>query len=129
MTYGDVDEDGGDGALRIDGNEQTVLSATPRLEIGGQGEMSNGAYVRPYAQLGVALYADTDFSLNARFADESLGIPTFETVTDLDSVLGVVTLGLDVLTEEGWNIRVAYDGQFGETTISHAGTLRAEWRF
>jgi hypothetical protein len=129
MSYGDVNEQGGSGALRIDGEEQTVLSATPRLEIGGQGEMQNGSYVRPYAQLGVVLYADTGFSMQAQFLDESLDIPAFTTVTELDSVLADVTLGLDVLMEDGWNIRVAYDGQFGETTVSHAGTLRAEWRF
>ena len=130
MAFGGVDEDGGDGAaLRIGSTDQTVFSATPRLEIGGQGEMKNGAYVRPYAQLGAAIYANTDFSLEARFEDETLGIPSFTTVTDLDTVLADVSLGLDVLTEEGLNLRVSYEGLFGETTQSHAGTLRAEWRF
>lgn len=129
MSFGDVDEDGGDGAaLRIASADQTVLSATPRLEIGGQGEMANGAYVRPYVQLGIAVYADTGFSVDAQFEDTSLGVPSFTTVTDLDTVLADVALGLDVLTEEGLNLRVLYDGQFGETTQSHAGSLRLEWR-
>jgi hypothetical protein len=55
-------------------------------QIGGQGEMMNGAHMRPFAQLGVAIYTNTDFSLGARFENETLGMPSFTTVTDLDTV-------------------------------------------
>ncbi len=66
----------GGAALRIDAADQTVFSATPRLEIGGQWEMAAGTYLRPYVQLGAAIYADTGFSLEAAFEDTSLGVPS-----------------------------------------------------
>jgi len=129
MSFGDVSENGGGGAaLNIDSTDQTVFSATPRLEIGGQWETANGAYLRPYVQLGAAIYADTGFSLDAAFEDEALGVPSFTTVTDLDSVLADISVGLDVLAAESLNMRLSYDGQFGETTQNHAGSLRLEWR-
>jgi autotransporter-associated beta strand protein len=129
MSFGDVDENGGGGAaLRLDAADQTVFSATPRLEIGGQWELANGAYVRPYAQLGAAIYANTGFSLDAAFEDTSLGVPSFTTVSDLDPVLADISVGLDVLAVENLNVRLSYDGLFGETTRSNAGSLRLEWR-
>jgi uncharacterized protein with beta-barrel porin domain len=129
LSYGDVSEDGGGGAgLDIDGGNDTVLSATPRLEVGGQMEMENGALVRPYLQAGVTFYGDTGLSVDSAFLDAPGGSPAFVTETEIDSVLADISVGLDVLAVENLNVRLSYDGLFGSNTMSNAGTLRLEWR-
>ncbi|MFM8745164.1 MAG: autotransporter domain-containing protein, partial [Aestuariivirga sp.] len=129
ISYGDVSEDGGEGAgLDVSSQEDTVLSATPMLEIGGQWEMANGALVRPYAQAGVAFYGDTSLQIDSQFLDAPGGTPGFMTETEMDNVLADISVGLDVLAVENLNVRLSYDGMFGENTQSNAGTLRLEWR-
>ncbi len=46
----------------------------------------------------------------------------------LDPVLADISVGLDVLAVDKLNVRLYYDGLFGETTNSNAGSLRLEWR-
>jgi len=129
LSYGDASEDSGGGAgLDVSSETDSVLSATPRLEIGGQMEMANGTLVRPYAQAGVAFYGDTTLNIDSRFLDAPGGTPGFMTEFELDPVLADISVGLDVLAVENLNVRLSYDGIFGENTQSNAGTLRLEWR-
>lgn len=129
LSYGDASEDSGGGAgLDVSSETDSVLSATPRLEIGGQMEMANGTLVRPYAQGGVAFYGDTTLNIDSRFLDAPGGTPSFMTETEMDNVLAEISVGLDVLAVENLNVRLSYDGMFGENTQSNAGTLRLEWR-
>jgi uncharacterized protein with beta-barrel porin domain len=130
MSYGDVRENGGNGAgLSIGSGEQTVLSVTPRLELGGRWEISNGAAVLPYVQGGAAFYTGTGFSLDSAFLDAPPATPSFRTEAELDDVLAQVSAGVDVMAVENLKVRLSYDGLFGSTLRSNAGTLRVDYHF
>lgn len=63
-----VNETGSGGmALNVRGSEETVLSATPALELGAQFGDPNGTPVRPYVRGGATLFDDPDFVLLASF--------------------------------------------------------------
>ena len=130
LTYGDVKEEGGAGAaLRIDSSDKTMLSASPKLEIGGQWELANGTILRPYASAGATFYSDTDFGVISRFRDAPAGSPSFRTDLEMDDIIANVSLGLDMFATNGTSLRVFYDGSFGETTMMHTGGLRAAMEF
>jgi Autotransporter beta-domain len=51
ISLDNVNERGEGGAsLNVRGNDETVLSATPALELGTQFEMASGISVRPYGE-------------------------------------------------------------------------------
>ena len=63
-----VHENGAFGAgLNVRGNDETVLSATPALELGAESGIVGGTLVRPYVRGGVTLFDDPDFVLLASF--------------------------------------------------------------
>jgi len=53
--------------LNVRGSDETVLSATPALELGAQFGNPQGTLVRPYLRGGATFYDDPDFVLLASF--------------------------------------------------------------
>lgn len=130
ISSADVTESGGNGAaLRIDGADKSLFSASPSLELGGSWEVSGEVRLRPYARAGATLYGDTRFSTSSRFRAAPDGTPDFETREELDSVVATLSAGLEVYAPGGASLRLSYDGVFGETTRSNTGGLTAELRF
>jgi autotransporter-associated beta strand protein len=130
VSYGDLSETGGNGAaLDIYDASETVFSATPMIEIGGEWQLENGVLVRPYARGGATFYGNTSFDLSSHFKDGPSAVNGFETRNELDGVLANIGAGLDVLMDDATTLRLSYDGTFGDTTESHAGGIRAEFKF
>ncbi|MFM8745515.1 MAG: autotransporter-associated beta strand repeat-containing protein [Aestuariivirga sp.] len=130
MTYGDFSEEGGaDGAVRAEGEEKAVLSALPRLEIGGDVALDNGVVLRPFLRAGATVFGDTGFDLAWRYAAGPADVAAYEARSELDQVMADVSAGIDVFAANGVSGRIYYDGSFGETIQSHAGGLTARLEF
>lgn len=130
VSMGSVTEHGGNGAaLAIDGSQETLLSATPSLELGGDWQLAGGTVLRPFARIGAALYSDPGFSVTSRFSAAPAGTGSFTTKEELDQVLADVQAGFDLLDDGGSTLRIFYDGQFGQTTQANGGGVEAEIRF
>ena len=89
-----VNEHGGSASLIIKGNNDTVFSASPALELGGQFQWSNGALVRPFVRGGVTVFNNTDFALDASFEGAPSGVGSFRIATGIDNVLADVSAGV-----------------------------------
>lgn len=77
---------------------------------------------------GATFYTDPSFDLTARFRDGPSSAGTFTTHEEIDSILATVTAGVDLLGSGGSSLRLFYEGDFGETTLSQGGGLSAEVR-
>jgi len=81
------------------------------------------------ARGGATFFNNTDFAVNSVFAGTPPGLLGFTTATSIDRVVGEVAVGVDILTANGSNLKLDYDGQFGETTRQHIFGGRASFRF
>ena len=130
MSYGDFSEKGGGaGAVKADSEEDTLLSASPRLEIGGDIALENGVLLRPFLRAGATVFDDTGFGLGWRYVAGPADAPAYEARAELDQVMADVSAGFDVFGGNGLSTRLYYDGSFGETIHSHAGGFTARMEF
>lgn len=113
--------------LGVEGDDTWMLSASPALEIGGQ--IRAGILVlRPFARIGAAtFFHDAAYETNASF----IAAPgqTFTIESEFDKAYLDVVAGVDVLTLEGLNVKLTYDGRFSEHSDAHAGRIKASVPF
>jgi outer membrane autotransporter protein len=125
-----VKESGAGGVgLNVRGNDQTVLSATPALELGAQFGGPAGTLVRPYIRGGATFFDDPDFVLLASFEGSPSGVGPFRIATTTDDVVGNVSAGFDVIGADGASFRLYYDGRFGDLVEEHAGGIKVTLPF
>ena len=128
-------ERGSGAALRVSGSDETVLSATPALEIGYQTVFAGGTVLRPFVRGGVTFYGDDDFALRSGFVFAASGVPSFVTTTELGDVVGDVSAGVTLLGAPGAffgpkaTVTLGYDGRFGDRFDEHAVGAKASVKF
>ncbi len=130
LDLGDAHEHGaGAASLDVDGEDKTVWTFSPALEVGSQLHLSNDTLVRPYIRGGATVFSDTDFGLLASFDGTPAGVAPFAIDSKIDRVLGVVSVGVDAFTAGGATLKLSYDGHYGETISDSSVTGRASFRF
>jgi uncharacterized protein with beta-barrel porin domain len=124
-------EHGAGGAnLIVSGNGETLFSASPAVEIGTQMALANGALLRPYAKLGLSVYSNTDFSVDASFAGAPAGAAPFRVTTGIDTLTADVAAGADLfLPQSPLAFKLAYSGRYGGRVRDQGFRLKASFRF
>ena len=125
-----VKESGAGGVgLNVRGNDETVFSASPALELGAQFGGPSGTLVRPYIRGGATFFDDPDFVLLASFEGSPSGVGPFRIAANTDELVADLSAGVDVIGSEGASFRLYYDGRFGDTVEEHAGGIKATLPF
>jgi hypothetical protein len=86
--------------LNVRGNDETVLSASPALELGAQFGGPSGTRVRPYIRGGATFFDDADFVLLASFEGAPSGVGPFRIAAETDDVVADISAGIDVIGSE-----------------------------
>lgn len=123
----DFTERGGGGAnLAVEGDGTWVLSASPAIEIGTEIQ-SGGILYRPFVSVGGTFLDDATFDVTASF----LAAPGqfFTTTQSFDDTYFDVTAGIDILTADGVDLKLTYDGRFAEDSTSLALGAKASIPF
>ena len=115
--------------LAVRGSDETVLSATPALELGAQFGNPQGTLVRPYVRGGATFFDDPDFVLLASFEGAPGGVGAFRIATATDDVVGNVGAGVDVIGAAGASLRLYYEGSFGDLVEEHGGGVKGTLPF
>jgi Autotransporter beta-domain len=127
-TYVDLDgySETGAGAfnLRIASHSDWLFSVSPAIEIGGEIADGSGTLYRPFIRGGVTVFDKDDMTTSANFAGAPVGVAGFTVKSELDNVFGEVAAGVQVLTSSGVNMKLEYEGRFGEHTTQNAGTIK-----
>ena len=130
ISLDNVKERGAGGVgLNVRGNDETVLSATPALELGVQFGSSGGTLVRPYVRGGATFFDDPDFVVLASFSGAPSGVGPFRIATATDDLVGNVGAGIDVIDGRGRELKLFYEGRFGDLVEEHAGGVKASLPF
>ncbi|WP_439542731.1 autotransporter outer membrane beta-barrel domain-containing protein [Hyphomicrobium sp.] len=123
----DFSERGGGGAnLAVEGDGTWVLSASPALEVGTE-IRSGGILYRPFVRVGGTFLDDATFDVTASF----LAAPgqLFTTSQSFDDTYFDVSAGIDILTADGVDLKLTYDGRFAEDSTSLALGAKASIPF
>lgn len=129
LWIGSVQEQGGSGALSIASSEETVFSASPAVEIGGEVMIDGGTLVRPFARLGGVFYSEDHVTITSSFIGGPAGVPGFATQAEVEDVMGNVGAGLDLVWRDGTTIKAQYDGLFGSEVQQHTFGAKASVKF
>ncbi len=115
-------------ALAVAKSSDTVLSASPSLELGVEQRGANGFVTRAFVKGGVT-FRDTDtFVTTATFADAP-GAAAFAISSKVDKTVADVGAGLDLISAGGTALRLQYDGQYGSNTTQHSGGAKHSVKF
>ncbi len=130
LDYGGFRERGaGVVSLAVQGEEEWVLSVSPALELGGDYSVANGTIFRPYVRIGGTFYNDTNFSLTSSFLSAPSGVTPFTIKSEFDEAYLDASAGLDVLSVDGLEVKLNYDGRFSEDSEMHSGGAKVGVKF
>ncbi|WP_309383405.1 autotransporter outer membrane beta-barrel domain-containing protein [Cerasicoccus frondis] len=100
---------------------------SPELEAGMRIDL-DGAYLRPYAKIGVSAWTDSTWETRSRVSGAVAGgvlVSEFE----YDQFFGRAEAGIEFVTDGGWEVRAQYDNNFSENLLVNAVSLRMGFRF
>jgi uncharacterized protein with beta-barrel porin domain len=123
-------ENGAGGAsLKVRGNDETVLAATPAVELGTQWQWADGTLLRPYLRGGLTFFGNNDVELLASFDGAPAGVGPFLIATKTDDVVADVGAGLDWIEPGGAELRLFYEGRLGDLVSEQSGGIKASLPF
>jgi uncharacterized protein with beta-barrel porin domain len=99
------------------------------LELGGQFQWANGTQIRPYVRGGATFFDHTDFALQASFAGSPSGVGPFRIATKTDAVVSNVSTGVDFIAADGAELKLFYDGRFGDLVTEESGGVKVSLTF
>jgi uncharacterized protein with beta-barrel porin domain len=85
--------------------------------------------MRAFAAAGVSFSSADSWDTSARLANAPAGIGTFGSEVPLAAVVGRLTAGVDLASDNGFSLRLNYQGSFSDTYTSHGGALRLSYKF
>jgi hypothetical protein len=115
--------------LIVSGTDNTLFTGSPAVEIGTQMEMPDGNFLRPFARAGLTAFNNTNFAVSAIFAGAPVAVASFRVATGIDTVLGDVSVGANLLSKDGWSMKLSYDGHYGSRVRDSGFQLKASIRF
>lgn len=130
LELGDFSETSAGAAnLVVSGEDTTVFSVSPALEIGTEWWWANGTLVRPFLRGGVTWFSDDDVTVTASFAGSPAGVSPFTIRSQVDQVQADVAAGVEMINSEDSALRLTYDGKLGDTTQIHSVALKGSVKF
>jgi uncharacterized protein with beta-barrel porin domain len=122
FTFVDIDgfTESGAGALNLEvaSASETIFSAGPAVEIGATITAESLTF-RPYAKFGLSFLSGDNIATVARFASAPETIAPFTTQTRFDDVSADISAGVQWFSTSGINLRLNYDGRFGDYSEQH----------
>jgi T5SS/PEP-CTERM-associated repeat protein/autotransporter-associated beta strand protein len=115
--------------LAVEDNGEWSFHATPALEVGTRVALGETTVMRAFAAAGVSFSSADSWETSARLANAPAGVGAFDTEVPLADVVGRLTAGVDIANDNGFSLRVNYQGSFSDTYTSHGGALRLGYKF
>lgn len=121
----------GAGALNLDVDSADKLTAllTPGVEVGGRFDLKGGVTARPFLNVGVSLASTDKWDTKAQLAAAPAGSRDFRTTLETGRVFGHASVGVELASRSGFDLRLQYDGVISDRARSSGGSVKATWRF
>ena len=122
VSYINVDgySETGAGALNlaVSSSSDWIVSGGPAVEIGST-ITADGLTYRPYIKAGITFLSEDNFQTSARFASSPLSVAPFTIRSKFDDVFADFNAGVQMFGNNGLNLRLNYDGHYGENSRQH----------
>lgn len=115
--------------LEVDSADKLTALLTPGVEVGGRFDLKNGFIARPFANVGVSVASTDSWDTRAQLAAAPAGSRNFTTTLQTGRVFGHASVGVELASRRGFDVRLQYDGVISDRTRSSAGSVKATWRF
>lgn len=116
--------------LSVEGDGRWLFSATPAIELGAQLDGYDGYQIRPFLRAGVTLFGDDLFASNASLEGAPASAGQFSAESETDQIVGEFSAGIDILSKDDtFDLKLGYDGRFGDTLETHIGRVNFSTRF
>ncbi|WP_438858658.1 hypothetical protein [Achromobacter spanius] len=121
----------GAGALNLDVGSADKVTAllTPGVEVGGRYDLKHGYTARPFLNVGVSLASTDKWDTKAQLAAAPAGSRDFRTTLETGRVFGHASVGVELASQAGFDLRLQYDGLISDRARSSGGSVKATWRF
>ncbi|OZI47287.1 hypothetical protein CEK29_00575 [Bordetella genomosp. 5] len=121
----------GAGPLNLDVKSADKFTAllTPGVEVGARFDMKNGYTARPFVNVGVSLASTDNWTTKAQLGAAPGGSGDFRTTLETGRVFGHATVGVELASKAGFDLRLQYDGLLSDRARSSGGSVKATWRF
>lgn len=99
--------------LAVSSSDQWIFFGGPAVEIGAT--IAQGGFeLRPYIKAGVTFLSEDSFDIEARFAVASTAVAPFRVTSNFDDTFATLDAGVQLFSTDGLNLRLNYQGKFGE---------------
>jgi len=115
--------------LRAAASKTNVLGASPMLEAGTRFNLSGGMTLQAYAGIGATFYNQGTLGASMQFADSAPGAGSFQVSSDIPQNRFKTTVGLDLATDDHFDLRLEYTGEFADHFRSNTAALKATYKF
>ena len=109
--------------LAVASSDQWIFFGGPAVEIGATIAQADFE-LRPYIKAGVTFLSEDSFDIEARFAAASPGVAPFRVTSNFDDTFATLDAGVQLFSTDGLNLRLSYQGKFGED--SHVNGVDAK---
>lgn len=121
---GYVERDAGAFNLAVGNSESWIFGIMPGFEAGGQIRSVDNTIWRPYVRTGVMFFNNQSDTVTAAFTTAPSGVPGFSAVNTTDPYYAELEAGLHIMPKSGINVRLNYEGRFGEMLRQHSGSVK-----
>jgi outer membrane autotransporter protein len=121
---------GGGGTLDVESGGGTVWTLQPEIELGAAHDFASGGALRSYIRVGLLHWlSGTTPEVTASFHGAPAGTDSFVVSGRTDRDFGSVTVGISLLREKNFELRLDYSGRFSDNTSYQGAGLKFASRF
>ena len=123
-------ESGSEGLpLAFRASQTTALSLSPMLEFGGERQLDANTRLRPYLAMGLSLRSGFNWAMQAQIQGAEPGDGHFRLFGNTPAVVGRLEAGLQVFSNDGFDIRLEYGLSAGNGYVAQVPSARFTYRF
>ncbi len=112
--------------LRVLGHSNTSFMASPMVEIGGRTKL-DGMSLRSYIAIGASFLHGGDVKTSIKL--DEFDIAPFTTTSGMPKTYGNLSAGLELITQQGLELKVEYGLRAAARYLEQTATLRAAMHF
>lgn len=124
-----TERDAGSLNLRVSQSSDTMLAASPMLEIGHRLDFGNGLKLHSYASAGMTVYNDNSWGADAQLVGIATEGGTFRSVSSAPNSRAKLNLGANLSMRSNLDLKLEYSGEFARGYRAHTGSLKLSYLY
>lgn len=112
-------------AVSFDTNSGFTVIATPGMDLARRFTLGDGMALNLTAHAGISVLSTNQWTTHGHFVGDPAGVGGFSTELPIDSIVGRIGIGAELLHGPMFSLRAAWDGAYSQHAMVNTGTLAA----